>query len=160
MSSNGQPWKDRTAAEILADIAPTKSGRAYQKAWDEFEEFRSGTGEATEDDFIRYMNYLREAKKYQSSTLWSSFSRLNNCYQVIRKKKIQGFDTFPILSERKSRGWKHQGGVATAVFPPEGFSRGQTVIFSILSLQRKYGKRLQQWPRILHLLRKYEQGYV
>ena len=75
-------WQDKSAADILSDIGPTKSAKAYQKQWEDFEKFRNSSGEPTEDDFIRYLNYLRVGKKYQASTMWSSFSRLNNCYQV------------------------------------------------------------------------------
>ena len=83
--------KDNKKQELLSEesfrddegnVGPTKSGKAYLKQWEDFEKFRNSSGEPTEDDFIRYLNYLRVGKKYQASTMWSSFSRLNKCYQV------------------------------------------------------------------------------
>ena len=59
----------------------------------------------TEDDYVRFFYYLRHAKNYVVSSLWSWYSRLNNGHQ------------------------------------------------------RRFGTRLQQWPRITNMLKGYASGY-
>ena len=59
----------------------------------------------TEDDYVRYIFYLRTVKKFQVSSLWSHYSRLNNNHQ------------------------------------------------------RRFGSKLQQWPRITNMIKGYASGY-
>ncbi|CAB4045662.1 hypothetical protein DAPPUDRAFT_123885 [Paramuricea clavata] len=104
-----------TADEILNSVAPTKSKSAYDKAWESFLVFcdsnlTPGTewddeNQPKEDNFIKYFYHLRTEKEFKASSLWTTYSRLNNCFQ------------------------------------------------------RRYGKKLQQWPRITLLLKQYEHNY-
>ena len=69
---------ERPIEEILAGIGPSKSGARYDTAWVGFLEFL-GKGEGEEativdDDFIRYLAWAGEEKKWASSTLWTMFS--------------------------------------------------------------------------------------
>jgi hypothetical protein len=117
-----------TVDEILATLAPSKSKPTYDRAWNSFLAFlksgnegdeteqdlegnkenadqddpgdagveagQVGGGQPDEEGYIKYFHYLRNTKNFKSSSLWATYSRLNNCHQ------------------------------------------------------RKFGKRLQQWPRI------------
>ena len=75
--------EQRSMEEIYGGAAPLKTGDRYRKAWGDFEAF-VGRGEdfvAVEEDFAKYFDYLRGTKHMMSSTLWTEYSKLNNCYQ-------------------------------------------------------------------------------
>ncbi len=100
--------------QIFANLAPEKSKARYDKCWEMFQDFLS-TGKVTittdntdeqstqqrqesktlqnrapnEEDFIKYFWYLRHTKKLKSSTLWSTYSRLNNNHQRLYGVKLQ-----------------------------------------------------------------------
>lgn len=119
-----------SATEILEGLAPSKSVSAYKRYWMDFQMFlQKGLSRVDEDnfnldiddkddeevekeqepkeeDYVRYFYYLKNTRKFKASSLWSIYSRLNNCHQ------------------------------------------------------RKFGSRLQQWPRITLQLKKYESGYI
>ena len=79
---------ERLVEEILVGVGPTKNGAQYNTAGVGFMEFLGkGEGEKAsigEEDFICYMAWAREEKGWASSTLWTMFPRLNNCF----KRKI------------------------------------------------------------------------
>ena len=83
-------WTEKSVDKILDAVGPKVSGRAYNIAWQKFEIFRRTLKEATnplappeEADYLKYLDYLRETRKYASSSLWSTFSKLNNVHQVL-----------------------------------------------------------------------------
>ena len=94
------------AAEILDDLGPAKSSKVYDKAWIAFTSFINNTGEPDEENYMQYLDFLAREKKYQASSLWCTFSKLNGMHQ------------------------------------------------------RYYGARLQRYPRIKLLIKKYEEGYT
>ena len=77
-------WVRRSANEIMADQAPSNSRAVYERAWVLFGEFLErdvNQGEPTEEEYIRYFDYLRKAKNYKSSSLWAIHSRVKNNHQ-------------------------------------------------------------------------------
>ena len=69
----------------MAKQAPAKSRDVYEKAWRNLASFLKkdlGRYEPIEGDYIRYFNFLRKAKKYKASTMWSMYSRVKNCHIV------------------------------------------------------------------------------
>ena len=77
-------WVERSANDIMADQAPSKSRDVYERAWVLFGEFLNrdvNQSEPKEEDYIRYFDYLRKAKNYKSSSLWAIHSRVKNCHQ-------------------------------------------------------------------------------
>ena len=101
-----KPWADKSANEIMNGLGPLKSADRYNLEWSKFEEFRANPGEEPgEGDYIRYFDFLHEAKEFKASTLWKTYAMLNSMHQ------------------------------------------------------RKYGNRLQLWPRLKMLLKRYNQGY-
>ena len=76
-----KPYK-KSAAEIMGNVETFKSEKAYQLSWTRFEEFRESNAEHIEDDYIEYMHFLKEERKYKGSTLWSTYSMLNCMHQV------------------------------------------------------------------------------
>ena len=99
-----EPWVDKSADEIMNNIAPLKSAHEYDLAWAKFEAFRNNAEEPHEADYLKYFDYLHDGKKFKASTLWKNYGMLNNVHQ------------------------------------------------------RKYGTRLQIWPRLKMLLKGYNQG--
>ncbi len=100
--------------QIFASLAPEKSKARYDKCWEMFQDFlctgqvtdATGTTDEqsthqrqdpkilqnrspTEEDYIKYFWYLRHTKKFKSSTLWSTYSRLNNNHQRLYGAKLQ-----------------------------------------------------------------------
>ena len=96
----------RTVEEILSNIKPLKSKKAYEKAWTEFKTYIGKEEKPEEHDFIQYFDHLKNTKGFACSSIWSHFSMLNNMYQTL------------------------------------------------------YGEKLQKYPRITHILKSYEAGYV
>ena len=77
-------WENVSAEEIMAKAGPAKSLNAYEKSWLNMGKFLKkdlGVYEPSEDDYIRYINFMRVAKKFKWSSIWSIFSRLKNCHQ-------------------------------------------------------------------------------
>lgn len=96
----------RSVEDILESVNPIKSKKSYDKAWEEFQIFSNKEGKPGEDEFIQYFDYLKNTKRFASSSIWSHYSMLNNKYQLL------------------------------------------------------YGEKLQKYPRITHILKSYEAGYV
>jgi hypothetical protein len=42
-----------------------------------------------EEDYIRYLHFLKTEKRFKASSLWSVYSRLNNCHQRKFGTKLQ-----------------------------------------------------------------------
>ena len=80
-----QDWKDMSADDIMAGLAPSKSRSVYEKEWHNFTKFLNKDVEKTEpgeNDYIRYINFMRKGKKMKCTTIWSKFSCLKNCHMV------------------------------------------------------------------------------
>ena len=73
-----------------------------------FLEFLGEGEEATivEDNFIRYLAWAREEKKWASSTLWTMFSRLNNCYKRKTGVDAKEFMRLKMLLKSYSEGYE------------------------------------------------------
>ena len=82
----------RPVDEIIGDLKPNKSKKA---AWNEFKTHCKVTDEPGEYHFTGYFDYLHRGKNLKSSTLWSTFSKLNYCFQMQFGKKLQ--DAYPRL---------------------------------------------------------------
>ena len=84
----------KTVDQIIAEANPMKSAKFYEVAWEKFTEWRAETSsvplgrdrfysiEPTEEEYIGYFHFLKVDKEYQSSSLWSTFSKLNSVHQV------------------------------------------------------------------------------
>ena len=75
------------AHEVIEKVAknvPEKSRLIYERAWREFEAFtgKVGNEEPTEEDYLKFFNYLAEVRKCKWSSLFSYFSRLNTGHQT------------------------------------------------------------------------------
>jgi integrase len=87
----------RLVEAILEDLLPHKSKAAYDKAWKNFHNHcRIKKGEKpSEAHFMGYFDYLSREKKLKTSTMWSTFSMLNQCNQIEFGDRLQ--DAFPCL---------------------------------------------------------------
>ena len=78
--------REKTAAEIRDEGAPKKSALRYEQAWVFFCDYRKqrddGDGEPGEDIYTTYFDYLKNHKGMKASSVWTIYSRLNNCHQV------------------------------------------------------------------------------
>ena len=78
----------KTADQIMAEAQPMKSAKFYAVAWDKFMQYREEVNESvpwdepTENDYITYFHFLKEEMQYKSSSLWTTFSKLNSVHQV------------------------------------------------------------------------------
>ena len=70
--------------KAVAKNVPEKSRQDYERTWKAFATFteKGGDEEPTEDDYLRFFNYLAEVKKCKWSTLDAYFSRLNTGHQT------------------------------------------------------------------------------
>ena len=68
----------------VAKSAPEKSKHKYDKTWKEFETFigKVGDVEPTEEDYLKFFNYLAEVRKFKSTSLNAYYSRLNTGHQT------------------------------------------------------------------------------
>ena len=81
---------EKTADQILDELPPTKSAAEYIRAWNYFMEFRAAR-ETTDNEpgeaiYVKYFDYLRNTKQYQASSLWTTYSKLNNNHQVSKPR--------------------------------------------------------------------------
>ena len=96
--------EERTADQILDALPPTKSAAEYVRAWNYFTQFRAPREntdkEPGEAIYVKYFDYLRNTKKYEASSMWTTYSMLNNthmvskiiriCSEAVAKEKILG----------------------------------------------------------------------
>lgn len=86
----------RKVEDIIGNLLPKKSKKWYDNAWQSYCNYTDNEEELfTEDSFIIYFDFLRTQKEYKSSTIWSTFSKLNECYRLKTGKKLQ--DSMPRL---------------------------------------------------------------
>ena len=70
--------------EKVAKNVPERSKQHYERTWKEFETFTGKVGdeEPTEEDYLKFFNYLAEVRKCKWSSLYAYFSRLNTGHQT------------------------------------------------------------------------------
>ena len=96
--------EEKSADQILEALPPTKSAAAYVQAWNYFTQYRAlredTVKEPGEAIYVKYFDYLRNTKKYEASSMWTTYSMLNNthmvskiiriCSEAVAKEKILG----------------------------------------------------------------------
>lgn len=83
-------------SKFVQDLLPQKSKNAYLKTWDSMLSWNTVNEEnLSEEHFLGYLNYLREEKHLQGSSLWCTFSKLNAANQAKFGQKHQ--QKFPRL---------------------------------------------------------------
>ncbi len=65
-------------------------------------------GPPTEDEFIYYFYYLRHTMNFKASTLWSTYSRINNNYQRRYGLKLQTLSRLKHLLKQFSVGYERK----------------------------------------------------
>ncbi len=112
-----------TADTILKGLAPQKSASTYDLAWDAFKSFvmvqrekKVAQSEITsvdsfgkvppkEEEYIQYFHYLHKFKSYKASSLWTHYSRLNNCHQRFFGAKLQTWPRLTLLLKNYNVGY-------------------------------------------------------
>ena len=79
----------RSPGEIIAELLPKKSKPTYERAWKAFEDFTGVKESYEEEDFIVYFDFVHLHKSYIASTIWKTFSMLNESYQLRQSFKMQ-----------------------------------------------------------------------
>ena len=80
--------------EALLSIKEGSRGK-YRKVWMDFLQFSGSRQEEfqtkmpSEEDLTNYFKFLRENKKFASSTLWTNYSMLNSIIKGIYNKRLQ-----------------------------------------------------------------------
>ena len=95
----------RSMEAILEDIGPAKSSKVYNKAWADFRSFISNTGEPNEVDYMQYLDFLAREKKYQASSLWCTFSKLNGMHQRHFGTRLQSYPRIKLLMKKYEEGY-------------------------------------------------------
>ena len=90
--------KKKGAQKIIQKVAksvPEKNKRLYERNWKEFETFtgKYGNEEPTEEDYLKFFNYLGEVRKCKWSSLYAYFSRLNTGHQMRYGRDLKCFAT-------------------------------------------------------------------
>ncbi len=84
-------------AEIMGDSYPAKSRVVYLKAYRHFERFLKSRNQyvdgirPTEQMVLNYFHYLHNELKYASSTLWSTYARINAVMSRVHGVRLQSF---------------------------------------------------------------------
>ena len=90
--------KTKVQVEDVNKSAPEKTRKKYEREWELFKDFinkgrientdnphvsqdEKSEDEPTEEDYLKYINYLGEEKHSKSSTLWNKWYFLNNGHQ-------------------------------------------------------------------------------
>ncbi len=102
----------------MTDLAPNKSKAIYEKAWNDFNKFLASEmssailqddgltkTEPGEDDYIRYFHYLKKNKEFKASSLWSTYSHLNNVHRRIWGIKLQKRPRITMLLKNHESGY-------------------------------------------------------
>ena len=87
----------RSAKDIMQTLTPNKSGNRYDAAWNDFMNYLSKNERPVEDDYIEYFDYMKNVKKYASSSIWSYYSMLNNKHQILYGEKLQKYPRITML---------------------------------------------------------------
>ena len=74
---------------ILEGTLPTESKTTYLKAWNDFIKIMNIHEQPTEENFIKYFDFLRTEKQQKASTIWCTYSKLNSIYQRNFNQKLQ-----------------------------------------------------------------------
>lgn len=138
LKSPSKNWVAKSADEIMGAAGPLKTAKEYQLQWEKFEEFRKSTDKPQEEDYLQgcskvlvlnFINFENEGK-YDS----------RNLYQAFMTFFVQYFN------------YLHDGKKfkASTLWKTYGMLNHKH--------QAKYGSRLQLWPRIKMLLKRYNQG--
>ena len=84
--------EEKSAEQILDALPPTKSAAAYVQAWNYFTQYRAlredTVKEPGEAIYVKYLDHLRNTKKYKASSMWTTYSLLNNTHQVSKILRI------------------------------------------------------------------------
>lgn len=78
-------------SDIIEETLPLKSKKEYKKEWTTFVSFIKKNEKPSEEDFIRYFNFLKKSKDMQSSTIWKIYSMLNLMFQHHYDQKLQSY---------------------------------------------------------------------
>jgi len=106
MSSSANVDHDISIDDILKEIGPVKSEKAYNSLWESFLTF-SSVSDATkleEKEFIRYFHHLKSLG-LKASSLWTKYSMLNNVYQRNTGQKLQRFPRLTMQLKSYQRGY-------------------------------------------------------
>ena len=112
-SKNSQPSTRNLQQDIYFSCENGSTGRfssvgndqmstrsMYQKAWNEFQEFFTEDNfkenMPSEGHFITYFKYLRNDKKLATSTIWTTYSKINS---VIKSKFGRALQEFPRVAK-------------------------------------------------------------
>ena len=81
---------DASLDSILDSIAPPKTAKVYNSTWEKFLQVSGVTdvNELKEDHFLRYFFNLK-SNGIKASTLWTTYSILNNTFQRKTGRKLQ-----------------------------------------------------------------------
>lgn len=87
-------------------LRPQRSAAQYKRAWEEFMEYIKRTGSYAangrrapkESEYWNYLSYLKKEKGYAPSSLWTTFSKLNNGHMSKFNERLQ--DRYPRLVQR------------------------------------------------------------
>ena len=91
-----------TYEEMMSETYPSKSKEVYLSAYRCFELFLKSENQfainvvPTELMMLNYFRYLRNVKKWQSTTIWSQYSRLNG---VLKRRFGLSMKTFPSVTD-------------------------------------------------------------
>lgn len=100
-------YDGRDMNEILNEITPRKSSTTYEKRWEEFMKFSKGKT-PSEETVIQFMDFLRQTKKYKSSSLWSWYSCLNSKYALMFGIRFQSMPRLTALMKSYNVGYERK----------------------------------------------------
>ena len=95
----------RPMEDILGELLPAKSGKAYSSAWKAFVEFLGHNNEPSEMDYIQYFDFLKATKDYKASSFWVMYSKLNSMHQRTFGTRLQAFPRLKILLKSYEQGY-------------------------------------------------------
>ena len=100
----------RPVQDILEDMKPSKSSKAYDVAYDNFikqVQLEHGVP-PKEEQLLGYFDFLRHKKKLAPSSLWTVYSQLNRMVQLHHGFKLQRFPRITMLLKSAQVGYKRK----------------------------------------------------
>ncbi len=110
--------------EILKSMGPAKSGKAYDRVWQDLLDFTriSSPKELKEAHFMRFFFHLKKTG-LKASSLWTKYSMLNNVYKRETGHKLQDFPRLTLQLKSYNQGYVRKAAKTFSLLEFQAFMR-------------------------------------
>lgn len=94
-----------SAANVVTNLLPEKSRSNYEKQFQRFLDWCNTKNAQNISENVLLAYFDEESKKYKSSTLWSTYSKLRSCLAIYRNVDISKYVKLQAFLKRMSAGY-------------------------------------------------------